>query len=102
MVELTCFPLAGNKVDIAEMVGVHYCSFGIQLLQDRTGDVVSAMEKELGKNALDINHKILRLWLQGKGRQPVTWDTLIAVLQDIGLNCLAKDIETCYYGKHCT
>ena len=99
MVELTCFPLAGNKVDIGEMVGAYYCSFGIQLLQDRTGAMVSAIEKELGKNALDINHKILSLWLQGKGRQPVTWDTLIAVLQDIGLKCLAEDIKDV---KHCT
>ena len=99
MVELTCFPLADSKVDIAERVGVHYSTFGIQLLQDRTGDKVRAIEKELGKNALDINHEILRLWLQGKGRQPVTWDTLIAVLQDIGLIDLAKAIKD---AKHCT
>ena len=93
MVELTCFPLAGSKVDLAVEIGVHYYIFGVQLLQDSTGSQVSALEKEMGKNAQDINHKIFELWLQGKGRQPVTWGTLMAVLQDIGLYRLAKDIK---------
>ena len=92
MVELTCFPLAGREVDLAVEIGVHYYSFGIQLLQDSTGSQVSALEKEMGKNAQDINHQIFTLWLQGKGRQPVTWGTLVAALQDIRLEKLAKDI----------
>ena len=93
MMELTCFPMAAGKVDIAEKIGVHYYSFGVQLLEDSNGGRVSALEKKQRENPVDINHEILRLWLQGKGRQPVTWGTLVAVLQDLGLNCLAKDIE---------
>ena len=93
MVELTCFPLADSKVDLAVEIGVHYYTFGVQLLQDRAGMQVSVLEKEMGKNAQDINHQIFTLWLQGKGRQPVTWGTLVAVLQDIGLERLAKDIK---------
>ena len=92
MVDLTCFPLAGRKVDLAVQIGAHYYTFGVQLLQDSTGNQISALEKEMGKNAQDINHQIFALWLQGKGRQPVTWDTLATVLKDIGLKCLAKDI----------
>ena len=93
MVELTCFPLAGREVDLAVEIGVHYYTFGVQLLQDSTGNQVSALEKEMGKNAQDINHQIFTFWLHGKGRQPVTWGTLVAVLQDVGLEQLAKDIK---------
>jgi len=32
-------------------------------------------------------------WLQGKGRLPVTWRTLVKCLQDTGLNVLADDIK---------
>ena len=91
--ELISFPMAGSRVDLAERVGTHYFKFGVLLLQDNNGDVVSAFEKELGRNASEINQAILRRWLQGKGRQPVTWDTLLAVLQDIGLNSLAKQVK---------
>ena len=92
MVELTCFPLADSKVNLAVEIGTNYNTFGVQLLQDRAGTQVSALEKEMGKNAQNINHQIFMLWLQGKGRQPVTWNTFVAVLQDAGLEQLAKDI----------
>ena len=93
MVELMCFPLAGREVDLAVEIGVHYFTFGVHLLQDSTGSQVGALEKEMGKNAQDINHRIFALWLQGKGRQPVTWDTLVTVLKESKLHQLAKDIS---------
>ncbi len=39
-----------------------------------------------------INMAILQEWLQGRGRQPVTWQTLVDVLSDCDLNTLAEDI----------
>ena len=79
-------------MNLAEKIGVSYYEFGVQLLDDDDGDKITAIEKELGKSALDINRRVFRLWLKGKGRQPVTWATLVAVLQDIGLARLAQDI----------
>ena len=79
-------------MNLAEIIGVSYYEFGVQLLDDDDGDKIAAIEKELGKSALDINRQVFRLWLKGKGRQPVTWATLVAVLQDIGLARLAQDI----------
>ena len=93
MVELTCFPLAGREVDLAVEIGVHYYTFGVQLLQDSTGSQVSALEKKQRESPVDVNHQIFALWLQGKGRQPVTWGTLMTVLQGVGLCQLAKDIK---------
>jgi hypothetical protein len=85
--------MSSGKVNLADKIGVSYFKFGVLLLKD-DGDQVAAIEKEMGKKASDINLEILRLWLKGKGRQPVTWATLVTVLQDIGLEKLAKDIET--------
>ena len=80
-------------MNLPEKIGVDYNALGVLLLKDNDGDRITAITKELRGNAADINLEILRLWLKGKGRLPVTWATLVAVLQDIGLKKLAKDIE---------
>ena len=43
-----------------------------------------------------INIEILKQWLTGRGKQPVTWATLIEVLHDIKLSTLANDIEAVF------
>ena len=96
LMELIRFPMPDRKVNLAEIIGVNYFDFGVLLLEDETGDQMSAIEKERRGNASDIIRHTFRLWLQGKGRQPVSWDTLVTVLQDIGLNKLARDIRRRY------
>ena len=66
--------------------------FGILLLDDKTAAEVTAIVKEHHENAADINSEILRLWIGGKGK-PLSWNTLINVLKDIGLGTLASDIQ---------
>ena len=80
-------------MNLAEKLGVNYYEFGILLLEDDDGDQIAAIEQELRGKTSNINREVFRLWLKGKGRQPVTWATLVAVLQDIGLAKLARDIE---------
>ena len=93
MKEFISFPTADRKINLADKIGVHYCGFGVLLLDDDDGDQVTSIEKELGRNASDINCRVFRLWLQGKGRKPVTWDTFIDVLKDVGLNALAMTVQ---------
>ena len=52
--------------------------------------------REHCENAADINLEILRLWIGGKGK-PLSWNTLINVLKDIGLGILASDIKEGLY-----
>ena len=80
-------------MNLAEKIGVKYCEFGVLLLDDTDGSMISAIEGELGRNASSINRRIFQLWLQGKGQRPITWATLIAVLRDIDMYELAKSIE---------
>ena len=44
-------------------------------------------------DAEQINIEILQEWLTGRGKQPVTWATLVEVLRDIELFALACEIE---------
>lgn len=40
-----------------------------------------------------INIEVLKEWLRGRGKHPVTWNTLVEVLFDIGFAALAAEIE---------
>ena len=80
-----------NCIDILSRIGQQYWKFGTLLLLDNTGSVVEAIEHECQENTEKINFKILQRWINGAGL-PVTWDNLVQVLHDIGLNVLANEI----------
>ena len=42
---------------------------------------------------MQINTEILREWATGRGKKPVSWETLTEVLRNIGLSTLASEIE---------
>ena len=85
--------MPGCKVNVVEKIGAKCVEFGVMLLEDDNGSRINAIDKEKRGNVSDVICHIFMLWQQGKGRQPVTWATLITVLRDIGLNALALDIE---------
>jgi len=92
--ELQHFPLKDgyNFINIAEEIANDYNKFGILILDDKKGSKVSAIAKT-ERDSVAITVEILQQWLQGKGRMPVTWLTLVKCLQNTGLNVLADDIK---------
>ena len=62
--------------------------------------IISGIEREKKDNAKEINQAILEKWIGGKGRQPVTWDTLVKSLRDIDLTVLADEIEIVLQSCH--
>ena len=66
---------------------------GTLLLNDDTGAKTAAIVDIRQRNASKINYQILQQWIQGGGRQPVTWNTLVGVLRSIKLSELANTIE---------
>ena len=38
-----------------------------------------------------MNQEVLKVWIVGRSKPPVTWKTLIEVLYDIELSTLAND-----------
>ena len=94
MSELLNFECTGKrKINIPVEVGTKFTQFGAILLQDQTGAKVKNMTYKHLNDPERINIEILQEWLAGKGKQPVTWSTLVEVLRDIGLSILADDIS---------
>ena len=63
------------------------------LLDDPNGTRVNNIERKHREDAERINTDILREWATGRGKKPVTWETLTDVLRDIELSALASEIE---------
>ena len=80
-----------SNVRVLERIGRDYDEFGIELLEDANGDKMEEIT-ENNSRARDIKREVMRGWLRGKGKKPVTWRTLIEVLRKIDLDELADDI----------
>ena len=83
----------GTVVNILVEVAIKYVQFGTFLLDDKSGSRVQIMARKHHYDAEQINMEIIQEWLTGRGKQPVTWPTLVEVLHDIELSTLASEIE---------
>ena len=95
LVKLLKFPIRDGEshIDITEKIGANYYTFGVFLLQDETGSKVKTIESHYKENPKRINQEIFGQWLQGDGKQPVTWKTLIEALRDSQLFYVAEEVE---------
>ena len=84
--------------DIVAEIQNDYEHFGIRLLEDSNGVKIKGIEKSKLHDPVDITVEILRHWLQGKGRTPVTWRTFVECLRESGLNVPAAHIEASLLG----
>ena len=84
----------GRVVSIPVEIATKYVQFGTFLLDDRNGSRVEITARKHHYDAEQINIDIFQEWLTGRGKQPVTWATLVEVLRDIELSTLAGDIST--------
>jgi len=92
--ELLRFTCADQRVtNIPVEIATKYVRFGTFLLDDRTGSRVKNIAHKNLNDPERINTEILQEWVTGRGRQPVTWATLVKVLRDIELSTLAGEIE---------
>ena len=83
-----------NKMDIIAKIAAKGHYLGIHLLNDGDGAKTSVIENNFKGDLYRISLEIFTCWLQGQGRKPVTWATLVSVLKDIDLLILASEIET--------
>ena len=88
------FHVTNGHIDIAVEIGTNYEKFGTLLLEDKKGNGIDSIAKSKHYIPVDITVEILKQWLQGKGRKPVTWQILVKCLRDTNLNALADDIES--------
>ena len=83
---------SGKKVKVSERIGTNYRDFGLQLLNDESGQIVDAIIEQKHEKADKINYEILKRWVNGEGK-PRSWETLIEVLEDCELGTLAQEIK---------
>jgi hypothetical protein len=88
--------------DVAERIAHSYKKVGGELLQDSSGKRVGNHHTNNFYNVVDTSVAILEEWLEGSGKLPVTWRTLIRVLKKHGKVELARDIrEALLYSYTC-
>ena len=92
---MECIRFRGRerRINIPQEIGIKYHDFGLDLLDDCNGVRIRSIAHEHRDNAEQINTEVLQQWITGRGKQPVTWKTLIQVLHDIELSTLAGEIE---------
>ena len=75
--------ITGEFINIIDAIGSNYRAFGIFILDDKRGVTVGSMHiSELGNpNAVVL--KIFSKWLQGVGKTPRSWGTLVTVLEEM-------------------
>ena len=81
-----------RRINVPQQIGTNFKKFGILLLEDENGARIQSIVHDCRGNSGQITIKILQEWIAGRGKLPVSWDTLIEVLRDIDLGTLADDI----------
>ena len=92
--DLRKLPVKDGVKDIVTEIQNDYIRLGGCLLEDEGGNKVHGIEIAKHYIPLAITEEILRQWRQGKGKEPVTWQTLVDCLREAQLNVVADDIES--------
>ena len=99
--ELLSFPtITGDTINVMSRVGTKYDQLGYILLNDEDGSTVDQIIDYHHHSPERIASEILKKWIRGKGKQPVTWKTLTDTLRAVGLTELATCIETSLTSPH--
>ena len=85
--------LKSSRGNIFSVMSKDYQSLGHTLLNDDDGAIVDQISEECNYKSEKTMTEILKRWLRGKGKEPVTWGTLIEVLYNLGLSELASQVE---------
>ena len=90
LIECIRFRGRERRINIPQEIGVKYYQFGLLLLEN---DTIHSIAHKHREDAERINIEVLEEWVAGRGKHPVTWQTLTQVLRDIELRTLAVEIE---------
>ncbi len=84
---------SGKRVEIIKTIAPHWNKFGIYFDFDETGLTLDCIAKKHSFNPIDCCTQMMKEWLEGRGRQPATWATLIDLLKDAEMNDFAQQLE---------
>ena len=81
-------------MDIITAIAQDWKNFGIYFDFDETGRTLNRIAKDYHYHSIDCCTQMMTEWLEGSGRQPATWATLIDLLKDAEMNDLAQQLVT--------
>ena len=84
----------GTSLRIIDTISAHSnIEFGLHLLDDRNGHIVSTIKKDKTNDCREVTLEILRRWI-GAGGSNCTYQFLMYCLGKIELGGLAEDINS--------
>ena len=89
-----CFSISGIQVNIIDRISTKYYKFGTFILEDEYGNKMDAIVEHCREDSYKINRQVLKRWLNGEGKMPVSWATLATELEHAGLGELAREIRS--------
>ncbi len=90
--QMRSFPMLDrNPTDLVEQIP-EYSGFAICILEDE-GNQLQIIKKSFGPQIQDILNQVFIDWLNGKGKKPVSWKTLIQCLQSSGYKELVRNMK---------
>ncbi len=90
--EIRNFPTAkGKSTDLCARI-VDYSQFSSCVLQDE-GSQLKGIEAGHGPKPKNIMNEVFSEWMEGKGKNPVSWRTLISCLEMTGFRELAGELR---------
>ena len=90
LIECIRFRGRERRINIPQEIGVKYYQFGLLLLEN---DTIRSIAHKHREDPERINIEVLEEWVAGRGKHPITWQTLTQILCDIKLCTLAVEIE---------
>ena len=93
LIECVRFRGRERRFNISQEIGTNCITFGTLLLEETNGERVNTIAHKHMYDSEQTTMEILEEWIAGRGKHPVTWNTLVEVLHDIELSALAREIE---------
>ena len=90
--QILAFPFKTGVDNIVKKIAGSRDVFGFLLLEDDDGAIISSLSAH-HQSPIECTLDIVRYWIRGYGRQPISWDTFIDTVRKAGLIRLADDIR---------
>ena len=82
----------GKSIRIISSAAARWEKIATRLYFD--GNEISAIRRDCHFQVEDACRSVLIRWLEGNGRKPTTWDTLIRALVEADLGTLAGELQS--------
>ena len=83
----------GKKIQVIKSVAPNWRNFGILLDFDSCGTELDIIDNKYHGDPEACCRAMFQYWLNGNGRGPHTWCTLVELIKDCNMKVLAEEIE---------